>query len=622
MIFKGGNIIKAVIDKTEDNIRKAIEHYDDANNNDDLKEIYSLNDFNPTKRSDSDFTILIDFKKISANNIILWTQIIIGCEYIAYMISDYIRHNYDMNNGTVKFNSKDIPIINITKNIDKLDKLVDTMNSKFADTINRTSEYLIKIKEGTNDESENQYVNSNKNIVTSFAKLMSSGLLTFDTKLNFKPSVYHDSKTAMPHIRGYIINDKIKYGLDDVTKDNSMSFGNIKKLLRNSDSKTDISKTNISKTDANVTDANYNDMEIYFANQHNIPLIADDTALGSVSDNPNTKYYGYSFGGKDVDNNFVFNNFKNSNIYQKDVIQNIVSKKYKNDSPLYISSNRTLRFTKKGVQTAFNLIRMKHNFKIFFELPYSIKKVSGTNTDIRYIYTDIPGEFIDITVPTYADNMLSEYMNNFDKYISKRYIQVNNESIANYRQPIYTYSNYGLIHDLEFILFTVTGDKPWDDNKYSKRLERLFRIYFAEIKNVLKVNEKVKNQLEYILQTLSLMRDKFISYRQDNNMKNIQIIKQYIDIIKIELKILDDNINMNQSDKQNLFYELFNNIMGPVVKELNNINKNPDIDNIIIYLDDVIKYYKIFVENIILPMKGNLLDIQLGGKKIISANWR
>lgn len=603
MIFKGGNIIKAVIDKTEDNIRKAIEHYDDMNNNDELKESYSLNDFNPTKRSDSDFTILIDFKKISDNDVIVWTHLIIGCEYIAYMISDYIRNNYDINNGTVKFNSKDIPIINITNNIGKLDKLVDTLNSKFTDSINKNSEYLTIIKNKNGDGSEEQYINSNKNIVMIFAKVLTSGVLTYDTKLNFNPSIYYDSKIAMPHIKGFVLNKKIRYGMDDMTKDNSISLSSIKKILN------DPNYT----SDSNIDNANYDDMEIYFANHNNIPIISDDTALNYVASNSNVKYYGFNLDNKDIDNRYIFNNFKNHNIYNKDVIQNIVVKKFKNNDSLYISSNRTLRFTKKGIQTAFNLIRMKHNFRIFFELPYNIKKIANKTVDIKYIYTDVPGEFIDITIPTYADNMLNQYMANFNKYISKRYIQINNDSVSNHKQQIYTYSNYGLIHDLEFILFSITGDKPWDDNKYSKRLERLFRIYFAEIKNILKVNEKIKNQLEFILQAFALIKDKFISYRQDNNKKNIQVIQQYIDIIKIELKIIDDYININQSDKQNLFYELFNNILGPVIKILNNINNNPDIDNIVIYLDDVIKYYKIFVQNIVLPMSGNLSDIQLGG---------
>lgn len=609
MIFKGGNIIKAVIDKTEDNIRKAIERYDDINNNDDLKELYSLNDFNPTKRSDSDFTILIDYKKISKDNIILYTQVIIGCEYIAYMISDYIRNNYDKRNGTVNYESNNIPIINITNNVDKLNKLVDNMNTKFTDSINKTAEYLSIAKKNVGS-TEDQYINSSKNIVMTFAKIMGEkNLFLFDEKQNFKPATYHDditplSRVSMPIIKGFILNDQIKYNMENITENNCVSIVVIKKLLKNADRRIDV---------GNVLNSNYEDLEIFFANRNSIPVIADDRALYYVSGDKNVKYNGFNIANKDVDNKYLFRNFKDPNIYYKDEIENIISKKYENKSPLYISSNRTLRFTKKNIQTAFNLIRMKHNFRIFFELANTIKKIGNTDVNIQYVYVDIPGEFIDITVPTYADFMLNQYMDNFNKYISKRYISINNNSVSNYKQSIYTYSNYGLIHDLEFILFTVTGDRPWDDNKYSKRLERLFRIYFAEIKNILKVNEKIKNQLGFISQTLALIRDKFISYKQDGNKKNIQVIQQYIDIIRIELKIIDDYININQKDNQNLFYELFNNVLNPVIKVLDNINNSTDIDNVILYLDDVIKYYKIFVENIILPISGNLYDIQLGG---------
>lgn len=628
LIFKGGNIIKAVIDKAEDNIIKTIVAIDNLKDTDDLKTEYSLNEFNPTKRSDSDFSVFIDFPRIGSmlsnnqNKDLIFIKLIIASEFICYNILDEIRKNYNHEKGTVKIPTDlnllnknqsyiELTITNLSENIDKLDKLNKNYNEKFNDLIKKNVENIEKIKTESDNESLKDFIKNPKNIVFNFIKIFGSDNIKFNKNLNFESPTLFDNKVAMPKIVGFIINDKINYNIKEINENNSISLN---KLVGYTEDNKKYSASH------EKLSAYKKDVEMYFANNQNIPLLADDNSLFNIKkENPNNMYMGYSINNIDFDNNFLFKNYKNLsyNNLIKYEISNIKIKQSKNDNELYISSNRTLRFTKNNKdKTAFNLVRTKHNFKVFFELPYSIIKINGQNTNIRYVYLDIPGEFIDITVPTFADDALITYMNNFDKYITKRMMTIQLPNNQTVKQEIYTYSNYGLIHDIENIIYNGTDNMPWVDNKYSKRLERLFRLYFAEIKDKLKINDKIKSQLDFIESTLSLIKKKYQDYKETNKYEFIQIIQQNIGMIYYELKIIDDFMSESQKTPQNFFRDMFISVLGPIDKFNKNIQNNNDadlLDKIISYLDDVIKYYKIFVDNISLPAQGNLSEIQLGG---------
>lgn len=617
LIFKGGNIIKAIIDKSEQNIKNTIIKIDETQYSDDLKTEYTLSEYNKTKRSDSDFTILINYPKIEQiitdNNqkILIYTKILVACEYISYSIQKKIRYIYNHKEGTIELGTYSLPITNLKENTNSLEELQKSYNDKFGDLVKRTIEILDKIKTDEKEESDIEFITNTKNIVVNLVNIFASNKIVFDKKQNYESKIIF-KKVLMPQIKGFVINDYVQYNTNDITQENSISFNKLVSIA---------SGKNINKnTGENNNTSNKDDMEIYYANDNNIPLIADDISLDDILNNKSNIYNGFSIGNMDINNDFLFNNYQKLS-YNKLIRQKIIktiSKRIPNDNPLYISTNRTVRFIKNNRKTAFNLIRTKHNFRVFFELPYTIIKMQNEEVSIKYFYIDIPGEFIDITVSSYADDGILEYSNNFDKYITKREMIIKNpNNEQNMSQEIYTYSNYGLIHDIEGIIYRSTNNLPWTDNKYAKRLERLFRLYFSEIKNKLFINDEIKKQLIFIYESMSTIKKKYEDFKINEYTNFIEIVNHYIKIIYSELKIIDQYISKNQKKEYNLFNDLFNSILGPIkifnTDAISNKLDEKMKEKIIVYLDDIIKYYKIFVDNITLPSQGNLYEIQLGG---------
>lgn len=623
LIFKGGNIIKAVIDKTENNIIKSIISVDKQNEINDLKTEYSLTEYNTTKRSDSDFSVYIDFNKIgnmvskNENKKLVFMKILISAENVCYNILDEIRKKFNNENGTFNLgegnsnnNSDDykLPISNLFENIDKLETLNKSYNNKFLEVINKNVDYYNQLQTDPNNEMIKDYINNPKNIVIGIIKIYESSQLEFSKKLNFDSPVLFNNTIPMPKIIGFHINEKFNYNVKDVKPENIINFDKLLKYLNNKKG------YNPSKEKHSIYKK---DMEIYFTNEQNISLISNDFDMNNIKkNNINNKFTGYSINNVDFDNYFLFNNIKNLtfNDFRKYKISNVNVKQFENNNALYISSNRTLRFIKNNYITAFNLIRSKHNFNVYFELPYTITQINNQPANIRYISIDIPGEFIDISIPTYVDNNLLTCMSNFDKYISSRLMTIDLPNGLNYSHKIYTYSNYGLIHDIEFILYVSTNNTPWKDNKYSKRLERLFRLYYAEIKDNLTINNDIKNQLVYIEDSFNLIKNKFNDILVSKRKEILHIIRNNINIIYEVIKIIDKFINEIKKTNLNIFKMMFDSILGPIVNTINNY-KVENIENVILYIDDIIKYYKIFVNNISLPFQGNLNEIQLGGSQ-------
>ncbi|ARF09085.1 hypothetical protein Catovirus_2_34 [Catovirus CTV1] len=612
LVFKGGNIIKAVIDKAENNVKDAVITVDDFKNTNELKMQYSLNDFNPTKRSDSDFSIYIDFPRIASmirndnERNLLFLKIIIACEKIAYNILDEIRTNYDPENGTVKithYNSKsEMPITNLSDNLKNLGKLKDNYNQKFKDLIKKNIEYYEQFKSGKYDSSVSDFITHQKNVVVELLKILTSANIKLHNEQNFESDTLLNN-VPMPRVAGFIINDKVNYDITGITNENSISLNKLTSFVGG---KKYVSSNN------NLT-AKKKDLEMFFANEKGIPLIADDNSLFRIKKrNNNNVYSGFSIGNRDFDNDFLFKNFQyiNNNNLVEYGISNVITKQSRNENLLYISSNRTLRFTKNDTdKTAFNLIRTKHNFRVFFELPYSIKMINGQNVDIKYFYLNIPGEFIDITVPTFADDALITYMKDFNKYITKRQMTLKQPNGQLFSQHIYTYSNYGLIHDIENIIFISTNNKPWTDNKYGKRLERFFRLYYAEIKGKIYIDDKIKEQLKSIMDALVFIKGKYENYKETKDKNYLGIIQQNLNVIYSEIKLIGEYIKKTTNTDSHLFNDMFNSVLGPII----NYNDNESLDNIISYINDVIKYYSIFTNNINLPFRGNLEQIHLGG---------
>lgn len=143
-----------------------------------------------------------------------------------------------------------------------------------------------------------------------------------------------------------------------------------------------------------------------------------------------------------------------------------------------IQYNTALEFGEAKEKAAFHLVRTKIIFATRFQ------NEAGASSVYRF-----GGELIDVSLPKKADSGLSHFFdtpNAIDKYELK----LNGSSLR-----FFGYSLAFLIDDLDLILF-IRSEKPWDDKKYVKRLNRLFYLCFVETFVVLGSNTERKNYLK------------------------------------------------------------------------------------------------------------------------------
>lgn len=123
----------------------------------------------------------------------------------------------------------------------------------------------------------------------------------------------------------------------------------------------------------------------------------------------------------------------------------------------YNTCNANLQFKvlNSGV-IEFSLMRIKMQFAVKLRL----------KNNINSYYIRLPGELLDVSSPRLNDyKTLTSVPENYEKIFSK-----------DIHFPIMVQSYQGLIVELMNILFTETGNMPWDDAKYAKRVNRLHLI--------------------------------------------------------------------------------------------------------------------------------------------------
>ena len=129
-----------------------------------------------------------------------------------------------------------------------------------------------------------------------------------------------------------------------------------------------------------------------------------------------------------------------------------------------IQYNTALEFGAGGAEekASFNLVRTKMIFAVRF------KREDGSSRVVK-----IGGELIDVSLPKKADSGLAHFFdtpNAIDNYE----LRFKDKSLR-----FLGYSIAFLIDDLDLILF-IRNEKPWNDRKYVKRLNRLFYMCFVE----------------------------------------------------------------------------------------------------------------------------------------------
>lgn len=299
-----------------------------------------------------------------------------------------------------------------------------------------------------------------------------------------------------------------------------------------------------------------------------------------LTDPTNKEFYGHKFIAIVLENKLVFINDKlfiqDYFSYRDDFFIDYYNKertkivKYKlpsiSRSEFYISVNRTLRFKQKDVLTAFNLVRMKINFK-------------GGHKDEtnKYYSTNLVGELIDIGISHKDATDIKYLFQNKNNYVRIfTYIDEKNKEIS-FRATSYIY----LIHELESILF-IEVEYPWNNIKYEKRVRRLFFLYlldiltksYTSIEKIIYFIIKLKtdaispfinihnNSLEQIIQEVIIKLDQFIKDNKD-------IEKYYIHKLIVEYNnLLKKLIGNKEGEELIRFVKILNENIDTMIKAL------------------------------------------------------
>ena len=140
-----------------------------------------------------------------------------------------------------------------------------------------------------------------------------------------------------------------------------------------------------------------------------------------------------------------------------------------NKSPIFLSDNETLTFTKVGgTITSFILQRAKLNVKMFIQ------------KDSHHNFTNIAGELIDVSIPEKNDNGLSGFYKKIKETDISHYVENYTFEYNGRRFNLNCYTIDYLIDDLGRMLFT-DSELPWKDSKYAKRIRRLFLLYLIKL---------------------------------------------------------------------------------------------------------------------------------------------
>jgi hypothetical protein len=226
----------------------------------------------------------------------------------------------------------------------------------------------------------------------------------------------------------------------------------------------------------------------------------------------------------------------------------ISDKKY----PFPISANLGLDFIKgtsdKSTRIKFALVRTKINLKVSF--------IKDGIEDFK----NIGGELIDCTII----DKLSSSMDSGEKYEQAKQKITDyklEDSTGKNKVEFFSYNLKGLIYDLERILF-VDSEKAWDDQKYKKRINRVFFLYMIDLFNKIDSIEKrlelveefrkeIVNKVKILIETNKLS--------EINSSLSINFDSDYA-ITKIITYIAETASRINGLDDMNKFMEMMDTI--------------------------------------------------------------
>ena len=188
-------------------------------------------------------------------------------------------------------------------------------------------------------------------------------------------------------------------------------------------------------------------------------------------------------------------------------------------TPFFVSYNNDVMFGMNAEQK-FSLVRIKVNFRAYYTVERNSKSYVGA--------INVPGEFIDVSVPYYIGD-------NKEKSFKWEDLKTYKFDTAD-KKEFDSYSVEQYFEDIYRILYNV-HKYPWDDEKYDKRLKRLVLLGYIDMLS------KVKNDLSFI-------KGKYNQFKSLTSMMNaIQNITKSIDYAN----------KANLTDKFKQIREIFNN---------------------------------------------------------------
>ena len=209
----------------------------------------------------------------------------------------------------------------------------------------------------------------------------------------------------------------------------------------------------------------------------------------------------------------------------------------------YNTCNPNLQFEViNNRSTMFSLMRIKIQFAL---------KIKLKNNEQSY-FIKIPGELLDVSSPRLNDyKTLTAVPENYEKIFSK-----------DIHYPVMVQSYVGLIVELINMLFTETGNLPWDDPKFEKRVRRLnliliLRLLIVEptISDINKIRF-MESFYENIKENMNNTNNNYFIPNKNVEVLFTKYFKKYYDFLLETIK----NKNVNKTK-----YNAFKNVLLEII---------------------------------------------------------
>jgi len=221
---------------------------------------------------------------------------------------------------------------------------------------------------------------------------------------------------------------------------------------------------------------------------------------------------------------YIHDNVKYDNLIDKNIEKHLIYKN-KNNTNFYISYNNTINIHRGSVDIHFNLLRIKINFSLTY---HKLHPNGNTYTHI----INIPGEYIDISIPHYTTSDVHHIFEQMDNpiIVNKPIISYNINILNKQIFQINSYSYNNFIDDLETVLF-YQNSPPWLDNKYEKRIKRLLMLYSVDL--LKKINNA--DAIRYYRERFDSLKDNIHAIINNLNPTNPQIVnnRQIVNVVRI-----------------------------------------------------------------------------------------